>query len=250
MPGARRDSQEKPVIQYSTFIQSAGTLVGARDTDEARRAVEAVIAVVAAALDEPERGRLAGVLPGALRGAAEASGAAQPLESGAALVREVSRLSGCRSERARFYTQAVLSTLADAEPDLARELSQHLPDGEDLFSPIDQGVPPVGSGVPIDLSPRLLERDEVERELGGLRGWDGDEHRLRRTVVLPPDRVRPLRDAVARAERDTTHHAEVEQLGGEVTFEVWTHSLDRVTDMDVELARRINEAVDRVGAHG
>jgi pterin-4a-carbinolamine dehydratase len=104
--------------------------------------------------------------------------------------------------------------------------------------------------VPIDLSPRLLERDEVERELSGLTGWDGDERRLRRTVVLPPDRVRPLRDAVARVEQEMTHHARVEQQEGEVTFEVWTHSLDRVTDMDVALARRINEAVERVGSAG
>jgi pterin-4a-carbinolamine dehydratase len=42
----------------------------------------------------------------------------------------------------------------------------------------------------------------------------------------------------------------VEQHGGTVTFEVWTHSLDRVTDMDVQLARRIDEAVEAVGSHG
>jgi pterin-4a-carbinolamine dehydratase len=35
-----------------------------------------------------------------------------------------------------------------------------------------------------------------------------------------------------------------------VTFEIRTHSLDRVTDMDVELARRIDEAVCAVGAAG
>ena len=83
-----------------------------------------------------------------------------------------------------------------------------------------------------------------------LEGWEGDEHRLRRTVALPPERQRPLRDAVARAEHDMTHHARVEQLQDAVTFEVWTHSLDRVTDMDVELARRIDAAVAAVGSHG
>jgi pterin 4 alpha carbinolamine dehydratase len=66
-----------------------------------------------------------------------------------------------------------------------------------------------------------------------------------------PTRVpRPLRDAVARAEREMSHHARVEQQEGTVTFEVWTHPLDRVTDRDVELARRIDEAVDAVGAAG
>jgi pterin-4a-carbinolamine dehydratase len=68
--------------------------------------------------------------------------------------------------------------------------------------------------------------------------------------VIPPGRVRALRDAVARAEREMSHHAPVEEQQGTVTFEVWTHSLDRVTDMDLEFARRINEAVDAVASSG
>ncbi|WP_271215094.1 4a-hydroxytetrahydrobiopterin dehydratase, partial [Pseudonocardia halophobica] len=125
-----------------------------------------------------------------------------------------------------------------------------LPDGEELISPLDQGVPPRGSGVPTTLTPRLLEQEEIDRALAALEGWEGDEHRLRRTVVLPPERHRPLRDAVARAERDMTHHARVEQRQDAITFEVWTHSLDRVTDMDVELARRIDAAVAALGSSG
>ncbi|WP_324273185.1 4a-hydroxytetrahydrobiopterin dehydratase [Blastococcus brunescens] len=104
--------------------------------------------------------------------------------------------------------------------------------------------------MPIGLTPRLLGRDEIDRALGALEGWEGDEHRLRRVVVLPPERQRPLRDAVARAEQDMTHHARVEQSRDSITFEVWTHSLDRVTDMDVELARRIDAAVAAVGSSG
>jgi pterin-4a-carbinolamine dehydratase len=106
------------------------------------------------------------------------------------------------------------------------------------------------SGVPTRLSPQLLDRTDVDRELRRLPGWDGDEHRLRRTVELPPDRVRPLRDAVSRAEREMDHKARVEQREGTLTFEVWTHSLDRVTDLDVQLAHRIDEAVETVGSHG
>jgi pterin-4a-carbinolamine dehydratase len=68
--------------------------------------------------------------------------------------------------------------------------------------------------------------------------------------VLPPERQRRLRDAVARAERDMTHHARVEQLQDAVTFEVWTHSLVRVSDMDVELARRIDAAIAAVESSG
>jgi pterin-4a-carbinolamine dehydratase len=162
----------------------------------------------------------------------------------------VSAGSGCPAERTRFHTQAVLSTLAGSEPEVARVIARRLPDGEELFSPIDQGVPPRGSGVPVGLTPRLLEQGEIERALAALEGWEGDEHRLRRTVVLPPERQRRLRDAVARAERDMTHHARVEQLQDAVTFEVWTHSLVRVSDMDVELARRIDAAIAAVESSG
>jgi pterin-4a-carbinolamine dehydratase len=238
------------VIQYATLVQAAGAQAGAADTDEARRAVDAVIAAVAASLDEPDRDRLAAVLPGSLRGAVEIRGPGLHPDSGAAFVTAVSAGAGCPPERARFYTQAVLSTLAATAPEVARVLARQLPDGEELFSPIDQGVPPRGSGVPTDTTPRLLEQEEIDRELAALEGWEGDVHRLRRTVVLPPERHRPLRDAVARAEREMTHHARVEQLEDAITFEVWTHSLDRVTDLDVELARRIDAAVAAVGSHG
>jgi pterin-4a-carbinolamine dehydratase len=238
------------VIKYATFVEAAGALAGVADTEEARRAVEAVIAAVAASLEEPDRERLASVLPGSLRGAAEIRGPGLHPSSGAALVTAVSAGSGCPAERARFYTQAVLSTLADSEPEVAGLLARRLPDGDELFAPIDQGVPPRGSGVPIELTPRLLEQDEIDRALAAMEGWEGDEHRLRRTVVLPPDRHRPVRDAVARAEQDMIHHARVEQLQDTMTFEVWTHSLDRVTDMDVELARRIDAAIAAVGSHG
>ncbi|MEU7813022.1 4a-hydroxytetrahydrobiopterin dehydratase [Pseudonocardia sp. NPDC049154] len=47
-----------------------------------------------------------------------------------------------------------------------------------------------------------------------------------------------------------THHARVEQQQDAVTFELWTHSLDRVTDMDVELARRIDAAIAALGSSG
>ncbi|MFR9805139.1 DUF2267 domain-containing protein [Pseudonocardia sp. RS010] len=236
------------MIQYATFVQTVGEQAGAADTEEARRAAEAVITAVAASLEESDRDRLAAVLPGSLQGAAEIRGPA--LHSGAALISAVGTRSGCPAERARFYTQAVLSTLADSEPELAGDLARRLPNGAELFSPIDEGVPPRGSGVPTRLTPRLLERDEIDRALAALEGWEGDEHRLRRTVVLPPERHRPLREAVARAEREMTHHARAEQLQDAVTFEVWTHSLDRVTDMDVELARRIDAAIAALGSSG
>jgi len=45
------------VIKYATLIEAAGAQAGAADTEEARRAVEAVIAAVAASLEQPNRDR-------------------------------------------------------------------------------------------------------------------------------------------------------------------------------------------------
>jgi hypothetical protein len=182
------------VIQYATFIQAAGELAGAADTEEARRAVEAVIAAVAASLEESDRDRLVAVLPGSLRGAADIRGQALHPDSGAALVSAVSAGSGCPAERARFYTQAVLSTLASSEPEVARVLARRLPDGEELFAPIDHEVPPRGAGVPIGLTPRLLDRDEVDRALVALEGWE------RRAPAAAHGRT-PARAASATARR-------------------------------------------------
>jgi pterin-4a-carbinolamine dehydratase/uncharacterized protein (DUF2267 family) len=239
------------VVQYATFIEAAGSQAGAADSDEARRAVEAVLGAVATALDEPARRRLIDTLPSALRGAADVSGPASPVDSEAALVGDVSRRADCPHPRARRYLRAVLATLSEDEPELAEVIAERLPVGPELFSPVIEGVTPGSSGVSSQLTPHLLDGDDIARELGRLTGWDGDERRLRRTVVLPADRVRPLRDAVARAEREMTHHAQVEEEPrGTVTFEIWTHSLDRVTDLDVELARRIDEAVAAVGSAG
>jgi hypothetical protein len=48
------------VIKYAMLIEAAGAQAGVADADEARRAVEAVVAAVAASLEEPDRDRPAG----------------------------------------------------------------------------------------------------------------------------------------------------------------------------------------------
>src|SRR5690349_1293439 len=95
----RTSSGGDPLIKYATFIEAAGDLAGVADTEEARRAVEAVIAAVAASLEESDRDRLAAVLPGSLRGAAEIRRPGLHPDSGAALVSAVSAGSGCPPER-------------------------------------------------------------------------------------------------------------------------------------------------------
>lgn len=93
--------------------------------------------------------------------------------------------------------------------------------------------------------PRLRDRpltpEEVAAGLLELPGWHGDTRRIARTV-RPPD-LWHLLEGVATAETDLDHHTVVDLDSGTVTFSVWTHDCDAVTEGDLELARRINAIV-------
>lgn len=88
-----------------------------------------------------------------------------------------------------------------------------------------------------------LAPDELATALGELPGWVGDTRRISRTV-LPRD-LWGLLERVAAAEAELDHHTVVDLERGTVTFALWTHVRDAVTDADVALAHRINEAVGR-----
>lgn len=111
----------------------------------------------------------------------------------------------------------------------------------------DSGRTTGGSTEPTTPGPRVLDDDEVARRLGALPGWHGDHHRLRRGVTLAAGSIGPLLEQVEAAQRELNHHARVDRDGEEVRFTVWTHALDAVTDLDVALAERINEALAGVG---
>jgi pterin-4a-carbinolamine dehydratase len=87
-----------------------------------------------------------------------------------------------------------------------------------------------------------LSPSELEAALGQLPGWHGDTARIARTVS--PGDLWALLEAVAAVEADLDHHAVVDLDAGTVTFALWTHVCDAVTDADLELARRISAVVD------
>ena len=238
------------MVGYQELVESVRDRAALDSAEDARSALAAVLATVAQAVDEPHRQRLADTLPAQLRTHAEPAGPVVRMGAGE-LVDAVARREQTTAERARYHTQAVLSALVDAVPDAADVIKAAVPDGaDDLLSPLGQGPAPRGSAVPTTASPRMLDDDEVSRELSRLTGWTGERHRLRRTVALPADRIRPLLDQVDRAQRDLDHHATVEHDADGVTFTVWTHTLGVVTDLDVALAARIDDAVRRVGSTG
>ena len=96
--------------------------------------------------------------------------------------------------------------------------------------------------------PSKLSAPDVDRAVADLPGWTGDEHHLVRTIEFSRERVDPLIDSVHRIEEELNHHAQIESkpVDGDavvLTLKIWTHSVGGVTELDVELARRIEEAV-------
>jgi 4a-hydroxytetrahydrobiopterin dehydratase len=72
--------------------------------------------------------------------------------------------------------------------------------------------------------------------------WDDDGTSLRRTVELPSFAAAiRLVDEVAKAADEMDHHPDIDIRYTKVTFTLSTHSAGGVTDLDHELAKRIDE---------
>lgn len=93
-----------------------------------------------------------------------------------------------------------------------------------------------------------MDDAQVAARLADLPGWRGDARRLHRTVAATGATRERLLAALAAAERELDHHAEVRQTPDAVTFELWTHSAGAVTELDFRLAERISLAAPDAGA--
>lgn len=94
----------------------------------------------------------------------------------------------------------------------------------------------------------LLSTDELADRLATLDGWSGDTTAITRTVELPtfPAAIEVV-SRVAEVAEGMNHHPDIDIRWRTLRFACATHSAGGVTDLDVELARRINEIV-AVGA--
>ncbi len=95
----------------------------------------------------------------------------------------------------------------------------------------------------------LLNADDVEAGLAKLNGWTGDTSEIRRSYAAPdfPAAIR-LVDAVAVAAEERNHHPDIDIRWRTVHFTISTHSEGGVTELDLDLAARIDEAAAAVGA--
>ena len=89
--------------------------------------------------------------------------------------------------------------------------------------------------------PEPLSPDDVSAALRGLPLWSGDGDGLRRTVELPG-----FRDAVAAIGRiadvaeEMDHHPDIDLRWRTLHLTLVSHSAGGVTELDLELARRID----------
>ena len=230
---------------YEELITPAADQVGIGAADM-RGTAQRLVAILYQTLDAQARERVRDALPARLLEGSGPDGPVIRLNSPSDLVDRLADRAQLRAEQARYRAQALLASIRERDPELAATLVSAVPGGSELAEPIGQGPAPRGSGVPIRARPMILEPDEIDRQLAGLTGWTYTGKRLQRHVAVPPERLEPLRNRIAQAERAVDHDAAVRHDGEELVVEVWTHSLDAVTDLDIELARRIDAAVAEV----
>jgi 4a-hydroxytetrahydrobiopterin dehydratase len=89
--------------------------------------------------------------------------------------------------------------------------------------------------------PPRLSPDELAAALSGLPLWSGDGEGIRRSVELPgfPDAVAALVRMAFVAEH-LDHHPDVDLRWRTLHLTLVTHSAGGVTELDLELARRID----------
>lgn len=89
--------------------------------------------------------------------------------------------------------------------------------------------------------PELLRVDAIARFCADHPGWHAVEGVLVRATTAPtfPAAI-ALVDAVAQAAEEMDHHPDIDIRWCTVTFRLSTHSAGGLTDLDLDLARRID----------
>ena len=92
--------------------------------------------------------------------------------------------------------------------------------------------------------PPRLSPDAVADALADLPSWSGDADGLRRTVELPSfrDAVAAI-VAIADVAEEMDHHPDVDLRWRTLHLTLVSHSAGGVSDLDLELARRIDAAL-------
>lgn len=91
---------------------------------------------------------------------------------------------------------------------------------------------------------RLLQSSEVDRQLGDLPGWSSDGKNLHRSIEFAsfPEAIASVAALAIDAE-EMDHHPDIDIRWRTVNLTLSTHSAGGITQLDIELAHRIERHV-------
>lgn len=92
--------------------------------------------------------------------------------------------------------------------------------------------------------PEPLSAEALGQQLAGLPDWSGDTDGISRTAQLPtfPAAIAAV-NQVALVAEEMNHHPDIDIRWRKLTFRCVTHSEGGVTELDLQLARRIDAIV-------
>ncbi|HEY2670876.1 MAG TPA: DUF2267 domain-containing protein [Rugosimonospora sp.] len=234
---------EPLVMRYREVVSEVSRRIGV-GFEEAKSAAEAAVTVLARALNETDRERFLGKVPAELH-ADYAVNVPYPPRGVEGFVEEVGRISHRTPDVARYQAQTVISVLSEQDGGLVESLYLP-PDLRDLVAP----PAPAGGGlVGPDGRTSPLSDDELRAALGRLPYWSGNGRALTRTITLPGDNLDRVLAQIEGVRRELGRGPRVTRSDREnATLVVRTTRVDAVTAPDVELAHRLDDAIDQAGA--
>ncbi len=95
---------------------------------------------------------------------------------------------------------------------------------------------------------RTLNDDEITRQLEQLPGWSRDGDTIVATIEAPdfPAAIRIV-DAVAEQAEEMDHHPDIDIRWRTTSWLLTSHDAGGLTQLDIELAHRINDAASAEG---
>lgn len=234
---------DEPVVRYRDLVSAVGRRIGL-DFGQARQATEAAVVTLARILDDEDRARFLGMFPRELRDGYPLA-PSEPLGDLAAFLREVGRLAHRTPEQARYGVQAVLDALLERYPAVL--------DGFRLpswFQALTEPLEPGGGLVSTDGHTASLTAQELRAALATLPYWTPTTDGLVREIALPAANLERVLRRVAALRNETGRAPHIGRLTPETARLVvrTTDSPGEVTAIDVELARRVDAAIEEAGA--
>ncbi|MEU5941387.1 DUF2267 domain-containing protein [Micromonospora sp. NPDC047548] len=242
LPEPGQGTPEVTLMGYRELVGEVSRRAGV-DFRTAKVGAEATVLALAWALDEAERERLLAAVPVKLHDVVPVDGIERHRDLPGFLA-EVGRISGRSPEQARYQAQATLAALADHDGDLIDSLD--VPDGlRDLLGPPAPGGGLVGA----HSAAAPLTEAELRDALDDLPYWSSDRRSLVRTIELPTGNLDRVLDRLDQLRVETGRGPQIGRPDSDnAVLTVRSRTVDAVTAADVDLAHRVDDAIDEAGA--